>query len=82
MDNNVIQPIKISLDFYNNERKAIRAKQYDKKSRYVNVTCTEKGVPVVLTASNMSCYIKMSTPDKRAIYNNGVIQSDGSILFE
>lgn len=82
MDNNVIQPIKISLDFYNNERKAIRAKQYDKKSRYVNVTCTEKGVPVVLTASNMSCYIKMSTPDKRAIYNKGVIQSDGSILFE
>ena len=82
MDNNIIQPIKISLDFYNNERKAIRAKQYDKKSRYVNITCTEKGVPVVLTASNMSCYIKMSTPDKRAIYNNGVIQSDGSILFE
>ena len=33
---NLIDPIKVTMDFYNSEIKTIRAKQYDKKSRYID----------------------------------------------
>lgn len=78
----LIDPIKVTMDFYNSEIKTIRAKQYDKKSRYIEVTCTSKGFPIVLDSSTTKCYMKMDTPDDRAIYNEAKIQSDGTVLVE
>ena len=82
MTNNIINPLEITLDFYNNETKFIRAKQYDKKSRFVLIHCTERGVPVLLDNTKMQCKFKMFTPDNRAIYNDAVILDDGNILVE
>ena len=79
---NLIDPIKVTMDFYNSEIKTIRAKQYDKKSRYIKITCTNKGVPIALDGSITKCYMKMETPDDRGIYNEAKIQSDGTVLVE
>jgi hypothetical protein len=79
---NLIDPIKVTMDFYNSEIKTIRAKQYDKKSRYIEITCTNKGVPIALDGSITKCYMKMETPDDRGIYNEAKIQSDGTVLVE
>lgn len=72
----------LSLDFHNNEIKIIRAKQYDKKSRYLLIKCTDKGSPYLLDKATMKCNFKMSTPDNRGIYNNTIIQDDGTVLVE
>lgn len=79
---NLIDPIKVTMDFYNSEIKTIRAKQYDKKSRYIEITCTNKGIPITLDGSATKCYMKMGTPDERGIYNEAKIQSDGTVLVE
>lgn len=79
---NLIDPIKVTMDFYNSEIKTIRAKQYDKKSRYIEITCTNKGIPITLDGSTTKCYMKMGTPDERGIYNEAKIQSDGTVLVE
>ena len=73
---------KITVDFYNNKIIFIRAKQYDKKTRYLIVSCTNNGTFIKFNPEDTICNLKMLTPDNRAIYNEEVINEDGTILVE
>ena len=73
---------KITVDFYNNKIIFIRAKQYDKKTRYLIVSCTNNGTFIKFNPEDTICKLKMLTPDNRAIYNEEVINEDGTILVE
>ena len=73
---------KITVDFYNNKISFIRAKQYDKKTRYLIVSCTNNGTFIKFNPEDTICNLKMLTPDNRAIYNEEVINEDGTILVE
>lgn len=59
---------------------SVIVKQYEKKSRYILVKCTENGSFFPLDNKAMQCNIKMLTPDNRAIYNSCTIQDDGTVL--
>lgn len=72
---------KIRLDFCQHIYNIVLAKQYDKQSRFVPITCTDNGQPFPLNPDYL-VQVKMYTPDKRAILNTVPIQSDGSLLLE
>lgn len=73
---------KISLDFYNNNIVTINAKQYDTKSRYLNISCTEYGKKVVLDASSMSAFVRYNKADNTYVFNDETIESDGTVTVE
>ncbi len=72
----------ISLDFYNNNRIIINAKQFDTDARYINITCTDYGKKVTLNPDNMSVFIRYKKSDGNDVLNNGTILEDGTIQME
>ena len=71
---------KITLDFYQNDYKAVKVKQYDKNSRNLIITCTDNGTFYKLNPISLLCNIKMNTPDGRAILETATINEDGTVL--
>lgn len=68
----------ITVDVYDSSAVVIRAKQYDKLSRYINITFTNCGEPLTITADNCKALVKVITPDNRAIQDictiaNGIV---------
>ena len=72
----------ISLDFYTTNIVNIYAKQADANSRFVNVTCTDHGKKVEMRKSDMSAFIRVKKNDNTVVYNDAVINDDGTITFE
>lgn len=78
-----IEPIKISLDFYNRNIVCVNAKQLDSKSRYIDVTFTNQGKKITLDHSSVSAIIRYKKSDGYYCFNNAVeITDDGTALFE
>lgn len=78
-----IEPIKISLDFYNRNIVCVNAKQLDSKSRYIDVTFTNQGKKITLDHSSVSVIIRYKKSDGYYCFNNAVeITDDGTALFE
>lgn len=73
---------KLTVDFYANKINFVRAKQYDKQSRYLLISCTNNGVPVKFNAEDTDCYLKMYTASNRALLYQETINEDGTILVE
>lgn len=74
--------IPISLDFYDNKIVCINAKQGDNNSRYIEVTCTDRGKPYILDKTTTVAFIRASKPDGRYIFNNAEITNNGKVLVE
>lgn len=72
----------ISLDFYATNIVNVYAKKADANSRFVNVTCTDHGKKVVIKKSDMSAFIRVKKNDNTVVYNDSVINDDGTITFE
>lgn len=72
----------ISLDFYTTNIVNIYAKQADANSRFVNVTCTDHGKKVEMRKSDMSAFVRVKKNDNTVVYNDAVINDDGTITFE
>lgn len=72
----------LSLDFYNNNIKTVNAVQWDAKSRYLNISCTEHGKKVMLDPSTMSAIVRYKKPDNYYVLNDCEILSDGIIRME
>ena len=73
---------KITLDFCRNNVQTVYVKQYDKKSRFIIVKCTDNGKFITLDKNSMACNIKILTPDNRAILSSCEILSDGTVKVE
>lgn len=72
----------IELDFSRNDYKILKAKQGDSHSRFIQITCTDKGTPVVLNSSTHSAYVRFKKPDGFSVLNKCQITSNGKIIFE
>ena len=74
--------INIDVDFYDKKYILINAKQLDKGSRFLLVTCYNHGTPYSLDYASQSAYIRYKKADDYSVFNLCEINNDGKILVE
>lgn len=72
----------INVDFYDKKYILINAKQNDKKSRFLSVTCYNHGEAYPITAGEHSAYIRYKKSDNHGVFNFCEINRYGKILVE
>ena len=78
-----LQSIKnIDIDFYDKKYILINAKQLDKNSRFLSVTCYNHGEPYSINSGEHSAYIRYKKPDNHNVFNFCEINRYGKILVE
>ena len=61
----------------------INAKQFDTNSRFIEVTCTEKGKKYVLNSDSITAFIRYQKADGYYAFNKAnEITADGTAIFE
>ena len=71
----------INVDFYDKKYILINAKQFDKNSRFLSVTCYNHGEPFVLSSAQHSAYIRYKKADEHSVFNFCEINK-GRIIVE
>ena len=74
--------ININIDFYDKKYILINAKQLDKNSRFLSVTCYNHGELCSINASEHSAYIRYKKSDNNSVFNFCQIDRKGKILVE
>ena len=74
--------INIDVDFYNKKYILVNAKQLDKGSRFLLVTCYNHGTLFSLDSASQSAYIRYKKADDYSVFNICEINNDGKILVE
>lgn len=74
--------VNIDVDFYNKKYILINAKQLDKGSRFLLVTCYNHGTPFPFDYASQSAYIRYKKADDYSVFNLCEIDNDGKILVE
>lgn len=83
LENLKVKQKELFLDFHQNLYKTVLAKQYDKGSRFIPIVCTDNGERVNIKKGDIYIYVKVKTPDDRAILDDTVvINDDGTITLE
>lgn len=72
----------MNIDFYDKRYILINAKQLDKKSRYLSVTCYNQGEIFNINSSEHSAYVRYKKSDDYAVFNSCDIDSRGKIIVE
>lgn len=72
----------ISLDLYNRKIITVEAKQYDKFSRYLLVTCLDHGSFFPIEQTSVFAFIRYRKADELSVFNQCVITNEGKILVE
>lgn len=72
---------KVTLDFNNPNIKTLRFTQYDKDARKVIVTFTDHGITVPIDTSTTEVYVKWLKPDGYPVFNDGIINTDGTVTI-
>lgn len=72
----------IDIDFYDDKYILVNAKQYDGKSRYINVTCYNRGKIFNLNPVQHTVYVKYEKADKNTVFNFCTINTQGQVLVE
>ena len=72
----------INVDFYDKKHILINAKQYDKNSRLLSVTCYNHGEPYPINAGEHSAYIRFRKADNYSVFNFCDIDRKGKILVK
>lgn len=72
---------KVTLDFNNPNIKTLRFVQYDKDARKITVTFTDCGKTVPIDAATTEVYIKWLKPDGYPVFNDGIINADGTVTI-
>lgn len=74
---------RISLDIYNNNYIMVNAKQADIYSRFIEVTVTEKGKPLILDKEMTTVHVRCSKPDGTYVYSQEAkITDDGKVMVK
>ena len=73
---------KITLDFQNKNIVSVNAKQYDKESRYIEITVINQGSLYALDKNFVSAFIRLRKPDSLGVFNSCQITNQGKILVE
>ena len=74
--------VNINVDFYDKKYILVNAKQLDKGSRFLLVTCYNHGQSVILNKGNHSAYIRYKKADDFGAFNFCDITNDGKIKVE
>lgn len=69
----------ITLDFVNNNFISVNAKQYDKGTRQIIITCTDKGKKQKLSSSLHRCNVRMIKPNNMPVLDTATINDDGTV---
>lgn len=72
----------INVDFYDKKYILINAKQYDKSSRFLSITCYSRGELFPVNAGEHSAYIRYKKSDNNSVFNFCDIDSKGKIIVE
>ena len=72
----------INVDFYDKKYILINAKQYDKNSRFISVTCYNHGEIFHINSGEHSAYIRYKKSDSQSVFNFCEINQKGKILVE
>ena len=72
----------INVDFYDKKYILINAKQFDKKSRFLSVTCYNHGEIYSINAGEHSAYIRYRKSDNNSVFNFCEIDRKGKIIVE
>lgn len=72
----------INVDFYDKKYILINAKQFDKKSRFLSITCYNHGEPCYLNESKHSAYVRYRKSDNNSVFNSCEIDRKGDIIVE
>lgn len=74
--------VNINVDFYDKKYILVNAKQLDKGSRFLLVSCYNHGTPFSLDYTSQSVYIRYKKADDYSVFNLCEINKDGKILVE
>ena len=72
----------INVDFYDKKYISINAKQLDRKTRFLSITCYSHGELCPLNSGEHSAYIRYKKPDGYCVFNFCDINNKGKILVE
>lgn len=72
----------INVDFYDKKYISINAKQHDKNSRFLSITCYNHGEIYPINAGEHSAYIRYRKSDNHSVFNSCEIKHTGKILVE
>lgn len=72
----------ISVDFYDKRHILINAKQYDKNSRFLSVTCYNRGAIYPISSDKHAAYIRYRKSDGYGVLNLCEINDDGKVIVE
>ena len=73
---------KINIDLHDSKYIQVNAKQYDRSSRFILVTCYNNGTVFPINNVNSFAFIRGRKPDELGIFNQCKITDDGKILVE
>ena len=59
----------LDVDFYDNKYILINAKQDDKNTRFLSVTCYNHGEPFVVSSSDHAAYIRYKKADGHGVFD-------------
>ena len=71
----------ISVDLYDKKYILINAKQYDKNSRFLSVTCYNRGEIYPINAGEHSAYIRYRKSHNQGVFNFCEINNRVKILL-
>lgn len=72
----------LNVDFYDKKYILINAKQYDKSSRFLSITCYNHGEIFHINSGEHSAYIRYKKPDNNSVFNFCNINNKGKIIVE
>ena len=72
----------LNVDFYDKKYILINAKQYDKSSRFLSITCYNHGELFHINSGEHSAYIRYKKPDNNSVFNFCDINHKGKIIVE
>ena len=72
----------INVDFYDKKYILINAKQFDKKSRFITISCFNHGEPYLLNEGEHSAYIRYRKSDNNSVFNFCEINRKGYVTVE
>ena len=72
----------INVDFYDKKYILLNAKQFDKKTRFLSVTCYNHGELYPFDSRYHLAYVRYKKSDDNAVFNFCEITKDGTILVE
>lgn len=72
----------LNVDFHDAKYISINAKQYDKASRFILITCCNQGVITPIENDSNYAFIRYRKPDSLGVFNSCKITDEGKILIE